>query len=251
VTGRPLKLEVVEQDPEDPIQKKPSKGAPPLSLSQPFSLDRSRSSSPAKASQIPLLPASRDSSPLKTPQILPSTWSLGTTFNKFINPNDPSAEDHRSRNFSQRGRPEGRGRAAAFKHHQFLPHATTITSPTLSSFQPQLSASDPQTASSSYRVFEFKTSAPVSPTTKVNIAREILTSPSISQHVNVTLLPSIVEQNITESSPSDTTMSSTVETMSSGTFHPRSERGYNNSLMAQLMCQYKADANDDDTSTWQ
>ena len=45
-------------------------------------------------------------------------------------------------------------------------------------------------------------------------------------------------------------MSSTVESTSTRTFHPGSERGYENSPMAKLVRQYKEDSNDEDTSTW-
>lgn len=46
-------------------------------------------------------------------------------------------------------------------------------------------------------------------------------------------------------------MSTTAETTSTRTFHPGSERGYDNSLMVRLIQQYKEDSNDEDMLTWQ
>ena len=120
--------------------KKPSRGAPPSSLSLPFSTDRSRSSSPSKANRIPSCPTSKESSPSKTPQNLPSTRpATASFFNSF---NEAGS--------SQRGRPEGRGRASSLRHHQFLPRSTTVTSSGPSTFQPRLPISKFPASSSSY-----------------------------------------------------------------------------------------------------
>ena len=228
--------------------KKPLRGALPSSLSQPLSMDRSRSSSPSKTDRNSLCLTSKNSSPSKVPQNLPSSRSTSTPFfNKFTNSNKPSS--------SQRGRSEGQGRASSFKHHRFLPRSTTVTSPVTSSFQPHIPVSELQRTSSSYQAFEFKTSAPISPTTNVNISGEILPSPSISQHVNIPSLsstspPSTIEQNFAQNPSSTDPMSSTTETASSRTFRPGSERGYESSPMVRLVQQYKEDSNDDDTLTW-
>ena len=222
--------------------KKPSRGAPPSSLSQPILTDRSRSSSPSKSDRNSSLPPLKNSSPPKASQAPSNIRPSNTFFNKNLNVAS-----------TQRGRSGSKGRAVFFKHHQLLPRAAVTTSPTTLSFQPQSSTSDTQLRStSSYRAFEFKTSAPISPTTNINVSGEILPSPSVSQQINVPLATTTAESIPTGSQTNDhTIMSSTVESTSSQTFRPGSERGYDSSPMARLIQQYKEDSNDDDTSTWQ
>ena len=218
--------------------KKPLRGAPPSSLSHPITSDRSRSLSPSKTNRAPSLPNSRNPSPSKIPLILPSTTTRTSST---------------PRSSIVRGRPQGKGRTVAFKHHQFLPRATDTITPPQSSFQPHYSTIESQPSSSSYRAFEFKTSAPVSPTTNVSVSGEILPSPSLTQQINTSSLPITIESRAFGSSSQDiANMSSITETTPSiRTFRPGSEGGYDNSPMARLMRQYREDSNDDDTSTWQ
>ena len=50
---------------------------------------------------------------------------------------------------------------------------------------------------------------------------------------------------------SSANMNSTIESISTSTFCPSTEGGYESSLMAQIIQQYKEDSNDDDMLTWQ
>ena len=161
--------------------RRPLRGAPPSSLSQPTPTDCSRSSSPSKSDRNSAPPALKSSSPTKVLQTPSSVRPPNTFFNKNLNTVP-----------TQRGRSGSKGRAVTFKHHQLLPRAAIATPSTVSSFQPQLPVSDTrlqQHPSSSYRAFEFKTSAPISPTTNINISGEILPSPSISQQINTSSHP--------------------------------------------------------------
>ena len=226
--------------------RKPSRGAPPSSLSQPLPTDRSRSSSPDKADRNPSLPTK--------PSLSSSNVRLQRTpFSKHSTSNDQGLEDQRSTVSIQWGRLGGKGRAVAFQHHHLLPRATTSSTPSTTSFQPQVSTPDTQQRpSSSYRAFEFKTSTPISPTTNANVFGEILPPSFLSQQSNVPSLPTTEEPPLTKiPSNDDTNMSSTTELTSTRTFHPGSERGYDSSPMARLIQQYKEDSNDEDTSTWQ
>ena len=226
--------------------KRPIRGAPPSSLSQPVYPDRSRSSSPSKTNSTPSLPTSRSASPAKTPAAPSNARSSSTPLSKGTNTLERSLGAA-----TQRGRPGVKGKAVAFKHHRFLLHNITATPPPISSFQPQIPISEAQLPSPSYRAFEFKTSAPISPTTNINVTGEILSPPSASQQPDIPSIPNFIKPIPTSRSLSETTMSSTVESSSTRTFRPGSERGYDNSPMAHLMRQYKEDSNDNDTSTWQ
>ena len=70
-------------------------------------------------------------------------------------------------------------------------------------------------------------------------------SPSISQQLRE---PSYSTPSLAENNTID--MSSTVESASTQTFRPETERGYEGSPMARLISQYKA-SSDDDISTYQ
>ena len=72
---------------------------------------------------------------------------------------------------------------------------------------------------------------------------EILPSSSISQQLIGPSTPSLAEDDMTS-------MSSTVESVSTQMFHPETERGYKGSPMAHLISQYKA-SSDDNISTYQ
>ena len=249
-TGETIEVKSGESRSDRSKAKRPLRGAPPSSLSQPITTDRSRSSSPSKTNRISSLPISRHPSPSKTQQVLTSTRPPVTLFSKSTSSNDLSAEGLRSS--TQRGRCGNKGRAVAFKHHRFLPHTSTITPPSTMSFQPHFQASEDQLLSSSYQAFEFKTLAPILPTMNINVSGEILLPPTISQQTNTTPPSATVEHFSSRTSKSESldAMSSTVESTSTWTFHPGSERGYENSPMVKLVQQYKEDSNDDDTSTW-
>ncbi|KIJ90555.1 hypothetical protein K443DRAFT_44859, partial [Laccaria amethystina LaAM-08-1] len=80
-----------------------------------------------------------------------------------------------------------------------------------------------------------------------NAKGEILLSSVTSQQRNI---PSTlaIESPITEND--STNMSSTIESTSTQTFRPETERGYEGSPMSRLISQYKA-SSDDDISTYQ
>ena len=222
-----------------------SRGAPPSSLSQPFLTDRSRSSSPSKSDRNSSFPTQKSSSSTKTLPTSSSTRPSRAPFNKHL-----SWSNHDSTPSLQRGKSGSKGRAVTF--HQLLPRATTSSSPAISSFQPQSSSPTiPLHSSSSYRAFEFKTSAPVSPTTNVNVTGEILPPSSISQQINIASVTTADNPSALEDVTDNTSMSCTAELTSTQTFRPGSERGYDHSPMARLLQQYKEDSSDDDTSTWQ
>ena len=237
--------------------KKPLRGAPPSSLSQPVLSDRSRSSSPSKSRTSP---RSLDSA---LPQTKPfpsiSTNSRASIPNPAKGPLASSVRlNERNRNHQRivlpvnRGRsPTAVGQATKLKHQRFLPrptNSTTALSPSTSSFQLQFPSSETDHSSLSYRAFEFKTPAPVSPTTDINVTGEILPPPSISQQSvsSFNLNSDIAHQSHNSSSD----MSSTIESTSTTTFRPSAEGGYKNSPMARIIRQYK-DSSDDSISTWQ
>ena len=130
--------------------KRPLRGAPPSSLSQPVSTDHSRSSSPSKTNKTPSLPVSRSTSPSKIPSTPFSSRPSSVPFNKSANTSKRNPENFSLGITTQRGRPVVKGRAVTFKHHPFLPHNITAASPPISSFQPQFPTSETQPPSSSY-----------------------------------------------------------------------------------------------------
>ena len=230
--------------------RKALRGAPPSSLSQPVLSDCSRSSSPSKTSRTPSnsLQTSSSSSKSKTPTTLNSSWP--SNHNK-----KPSAIDRVSSNLrglqndlhSGRGKASIIGRAVGFKHHPFLPRAAATTPPATLIFQPQFPSSETHYTPSSYRAFEFKTPAPISPTMDISVTGEILPSSSILQQLETSPV-STVQSNPTENNT--LSMSSTIETTSSQTFQPETQRGYDGSPMSRLISQYKA-YSDDNISTQQ
>ena len=233
-------------------RRKPLRGAPPSSLSQPTPSDRSRSSSPTKSSRTTV-----DTPPVSRSSLKAKTSTASSSSRLPNNSKKPSALDRvhsdlknlRNDSHSGRGRVSIIGRAVGFKHHRFLPQALTSSSPATPSFQPQFPSPETHYTPSSYRAFEFKTPAPISPTTDISVAGEILPPSSISQQLNISSSTTIA----TESDPVEAgapSMSATIETTSSQTFRPETERGYEGSPMARLINQYKA-SSDDDISTHQ
>ena len=125
--------------------KKPLRGAPPSSLSQPTPPDRSRSSSPSKPR----------TSPLSLTATLPSAKPLHSTSTsnratvsipmKGLISNDRNHEHRRITLPVNRGRsPLATGQVTSLKHPRFLPHptnSTTTLSPSTSSFQLQFPSS--------------------------------------------------------------------------------------------------------------
>jgi len=125
----------------------------------------------------------------------------------------------------------------------------TVLSPSVSSFQLQFPLSESGHSFHSHRAFEFKTPAPITPTTDINVMGEILPSPSISQQFGVSLTPDPDNTQLTNNFSSN--MSSTIEATSMSTFQPTAEGGYKDSPMAHIIRQYKEDSSNDNTSTWQ
>ena len=215
--------------------KKPLKGTPPSSLSQPILSDRSRSSSPSK--------------PKTSPHPASTTLPLAKPTSQAQAP--ISSRANRRTDFARGGPPPPTGRATGFQH-KFLPRPTGRTadsSPSTSNFQLQYPSSESSHPTPSYRAFDFKTPAPISPTTDINATGEILSSPSISQQLNT---PAITDTSSYPSNVSITSsMSSTIESTSTSTFRPSAEGGYEGSPMDRIIRQYKEDSSDDEISTQQ
>ena len=205
--------------------KKALRGAPPSSLSQPVLSDRSRSSSPSKSRTSPRSLTS------VLPQMKPFP-SISTNSQASI-PNPSKGLLASSVRLNERNRdhqrivlpvncgksPSTTGRATNFKHQRFLPrptNSTTALSPSTSSFQLQFPSSETDHSSPSYRAFEFKTPAPVSPTMDINATGEILPPPSISQQSGPSFIPNTDTTHQSHNSLSD--MSSTIELTSTTTF---------------------------------
>jgi len=94
----------------------------------------------------------------------------------------------------------------------------------------------------SYQAFEFKTPAPISPTTDISAQGEILPSSSISQQIHNSSTP-IIDSLPTEDGTSD--MNITIKSTLTQTFRPETSRGYKGSPMARLLLQYKESSNND------
>ena len=222
------------------------RGAPPSSLSQPTHSDCSRSSLPSKSNRtssnttLPRSPALTKSKTLP----IPATPQLSKNEKK------PLTNYYRARDdvaTSLRRKQPLSGRAVGFKHHCFLPRTPTTTAPSPSSFQPQFPSQESHYTPSSYRAFEFKTPAPISPTTDINAQGEILPPSSTSLQISAVSTPTI-ESVLTDSNTID--MSTTAETTSTQTFRPETGRGFEGSPMARLILQYK-ESSDEDISTYQ
>ena len=229
-------------------RQRPFRGAPPSSLSQPILSDRSQSSSPSKPnrapcnSTLPKSPASTKPKPLP----VPSTPRLLKSDKKPLANYYRARNDLRAEASSRRGKTPVGGRAA-FKHHRFLPRTISKSTPLSSSFEPLFPSPETHYAPNSYRAFEFKTPAPISPTTDISVKGEILPSSSTSHQLSVSSTPTI-ESTTAEDNTLD--MSSTMETTSTQTFCPDTGNGYQGSPMARLMSQYK-ESSDEDISTFQ
>ena len=232
------RVEVNEGRSEGSRRRKPFRGAPPSSLSQPIPSDRSRSSSPSKSNRTP----SKSPSATKSKSL-----TIPATPRPSSNDKKPLAKVYRAHNetASLRGKLPLGGRAT-FKHHRFLPRTTSSTAPSSSSFQPQFPSPESHYAPS-YRAFEFKTPAPISPTTDISAKGEILSSTSISQQLSIASTTAIDSAPIEDDIPDMSTM---VESSSTQSFRPETGKGYEGSPMARLMLQYK-ESSDEEISTCQ
>ena len=209
--------------------RRPFRGAPPSSLSQPILSDHSRSSSPSKSSRTPSIKLSTN----------PSSSKSRTSATCDLSRDDTSL---------RRGKPSLVGRGVGFRHHRFLPQTIPSNSTVPLSFQPQFPSSETHYTPSSYRAFEFKTPAPISPTTDISVTGEILPSPSISQQLSASPASTVESNPIENSTTSMSTITESTLSQTLQAFHPETERGYEDSPMARLIAQYKA-CSDDDIST--
>ena len=239
-TEEELRVEAREGRSEGSRRSKPTRGAPPSSLSQPVLSDRSRSSSPIKHSNLPVVkhPLPSKSKATPTPSI-PRSSNRRSTDSNSTPRNNPSV--------LRGGRSALASRVGGLRQHLFLPRTQADKSPASLSFLPQSSSPETRYTPGSYRAFEFKTPAPISPTTDINAKGEILPPSSISQKLGATPTPTL-EPSLPVNDTSD--MSSTIESTSTQTFRPETDRGYEGSPMARLIAQYKA-SSDDDVSTYQ
>ena len=239
-TGEELSGEAKESRSEGSRRRKSIRGAPPSSLSQPILSDHSRSSSPSKSTRTPSNVLTKNSSSSKS-RISPAPVSSRPFYNTVIPLNEP-----RDNTSSFRGKPSliGRGRAAGFRH-RLLPRSAAVTAPSSRSFQPQFPSPESHYTPSSYRAFEFKTPAPISPITEISAQGEISSFSSQQPSDPPTLIlgsPTIEDDSAN--------MSSTIESTSTQTFHPGTDGSYEGSPMARLILQYQS-SSDEDISTYQ
>jgi len=237
------------QQSEGSKPKKPLRGAPPLSLSQPTLSDRSWSSSLSKPrtsllSLTTTLPSAR---PLHSAPT--SNRVTITTSTKGPPPNNHNHEHQQITLPVNWGRlPISTGWGTNFKQPRFLPHpinSMTALTPSSSSFQLQFPPLESDHPLLLYRAFEFKTLV----TSSSNATRE---SPAPSDILQKSHASPIADSDLMQQDHnSSANMNSTIESILTSTFCPSTEGGYESSLMAQIIQQYKEDSNDDDMSTWQ
>lgn len=137
-TEEELRVEAREGRSEGSRCSKPTRGAPPSSLSQPILSDRSRSSSPIKRSNLPVVkhPLPSKSKATPTPSI-PRSSNRRSTDSNSTPRNDPSV--------LRGGRSALASRVGGLRQHLFLPRTQADKSPASLSFLPQ--SSSPETVS--------------------------------------------------------------------------------------------------------
>ncbi|EDR09525.1 uncharacterized protein LACBIDRAFT_325943 [Laccaria bicolor S238N-H82] len=185
--------------------RKPLRGAPPSSLSQPTYSDCSRSSSPSKFNRASsnTTPWLRSPAPTRAKNLpISSTPRIPTTERK------PLANYYKARDEQQdvatllrRRQPLG-GHAVTFQHHRFLPRNTANAPSSSPSFQPQFPSSETHHTPSSTFHPETSNGFKGSPMARLILQYKESSDEDISTHqraVNLSVKKSLLMSEIVES----------------------------------------------------